>query len=130
VSTVAPDGYAVVDGTGVAAAHITALAALVLAHHDDFRARYARGPARVDRLRQLIMSSSRPVSTPGTRTGVGIPDARVALAAGEPVYPDWANAVLSQLQVDLTRAGLIPTGAAWPARGTTLANQPARGPGS
>jgi subtilisin family serine protease len=114
VSTVPTDGYAVVDGTGVAAAHITAVAALVLAHHEDFRARYTRGPARVDRLAQLIISSCRPVG--GYGTGAGLPDARFALAAGEHAYPGWADSLLGRLQVDLTRAGFIPSTPGWPPR--------------
>jgi subtilisin family serine protease len=114
ISTVPPDGYAMLDGSGIAAAHITALAALVLAHHDDFRLRYTRGPARVDRLAHLISSSCRPVAAPRSRTGAGMPDARSALATIEPVPLDWASAVISHLHVDLARAALIPTGAIWP----------------
>jgi hypothetical protein len=105
--TVPPDGYAMLDGTGIAAAHVTALAGLVLAHHDDFQARYPRGAARVDRLAQLISTSCRPVEPVRVRTGAGVPDARCALAPVEPVPPDWASAVLSQLYVDLARVGLV-----------------------
>jgi subtilisin len=102
------------DRTGVVAAHITAVAALVLAHDEDLRARYNRGPARVDRLPQLIIASCRPVAPYGP--GAGLPDARFALAAGEHADPGWADSVLAQLQVDLTRAGFIPSTPGWPPR--------------
>jgi subtilisin family serine protease len=108
VLTCAPGGdYAAVDGTAMAAAHITALTALVLAHHDDFRQLYARrGPDRVAYLHQLLTTSCRPAGDPA-RTGAGIPDAPRALGITSPVY-DWETAVLQQLHTDLTRAGLLP----------------------
>src|SRR5258708_8398435 len=37
-----PDGYAVFDGTSIATAHVTALAALILAHHSDFKGAFAK----------------------------------------------------------------------------------------
>jgi subtilisin family serine protease len=115
LTTAPPDGYAMLDGCGVAAAHITALAGLVLAHHDDFRTRFTRGPARVDRLAHLISASCRPLAAARARTGAGMPNARNALASIEPIPMDWTGAVLSQLNVDLARAGLIPSGPMWTA---------------
>lgn len=100
-------GYTVRDGTALAAAHITALAALVLAHHDDFQhAHQQRGPDRIDHLHRLLIASCRPLGDPA-RTGAGIPDARRALGITTPQY-DWETAVLHQLHTDLTRAGLLP----------------------
>ncbi|MGY0058914.1 S8 family serine peptidase [Streptomyces sp. LZ34] len=77
-------GYAALDGTGPASAHVAGLAALVLAHHEDFRGHLPpRGPGRVQRLFEIIAASCRPLAVPGTweraRTGRGLPDALVAL---------------------------------------------------
>ncbi|MEU7055405.1 S8 family serine peptidase [Streptomyces sp. NPDC046197] len=78
------DGYAVLDGTGAAAAHVAGLAALVLAHHEDFHGQLLpRGPGRVQHLFEIIAASCRLPATPGTaeaaRLGRGLPDALVAL---------------------------------------------------
>ncbi|NUS88942.1 MAG: S8 family serine peptidase [Streptomyces sp.] len=77
-------GYAALDGTGPASAHVAGLAALVLAHHEDFRGQLPpRGPGRVQRLFELIATGCRPLAAPGSweaaRTGRGLPDALVAL---------------------------------------------------
>ncbi|MBA4861231.1 S8 family serine peptidase [Streptomyces sp. PSKA54] len=77
-------GYAALDGTSTASAHVAGLAALVLAHHEDFRGDLPpRGPVRVQHLFDIIASSCRPLAAPGTlegaRTGRGLPDALVAL---------------------------------------------------
>ncbi|WP_065963729.1 S8 family serine peptidase [Streptomyces sparsogenes] len=77
-------GCAALDGTGPASAHVAGLAALVLAHHEDFRGQLPpRGPGRVQRLFEIIAASCRPLALPGTweraRTGRGLPDALVAL---------------------------------------------------
>jgi subtilisin family serine protease len=77
-------GYTMLDGTGTASAHVAGLAALVLAHHEDFRAHLPpRGPARVQHLFEIIAASCRRLAAPGTleaiRTGRGLPDALVAL---------------------------------------------------
>jgi subtilisin family serine protease len=81
VSSVPPNNYAVADGTSVAAAHITGLAALVLAHHPDFQGPFrARNSDRVDRLFQIIRSSAQPVNLGDPRrTGFGLPDVLAAL---------------------------------------------------
>ncbi|MEV4416077.1 S8 family serine peptidase [Catellatospora sp. NPDC049609] len=109
VLTCAVDGgYTVRDGTTLAAAHIAALAALALAHHEDFQHAFAqRGPDRVDRLHRLLAAACRPVADPA-RTGAGVPDARRALGVATPLETDFETAVLHHLQQDLTRAGLLP----------------------
>ncbi|MEU6064815.1 MULTISPECIES: S8 family serine peptidase [Streptomyces] len=78
------DGYAALDGTGTASAHLAGLAALVLAHHEDFHGQLLpRGPGRVQHLFEIIAASCRPLAVPGTmdaaRTGRGLPDALIAL---------------------------------------------------
>ncbi|WP_079408616.1 S8 family serine peptidase [Streptomyces sp. 3211] len=81
ITTALGDGYTPTDGTTIAAAHVTGLAALLLAHHDHLRTQAVpRTPARVDRLLALLRSACRPV--PGTdpsRLGTGIADAPTAL---------------------------------------------------
>ncbi|MGW7410741.1 S8 family serine peptidase [Streptomyces sp. NPDC054833] len=77
-------GYTTLDGTITASAHIAGLAALVLAHHEDFHGQLLpRGPVRVQHLFEIIAASCRPLTTPGTldaaRTGRGLPDALIAL---------------------------------------------------
>ncbi len=77
-------GYAALDGTGTASAHVAGLAALVLAHHEDFHGQLLpRGPGRVERLFEIIAASCRPLAAPGSleaaRVGRGMPDALVAL---------------------------------------------------
>jgi subtilisin family serine protease len=75
VSTV-PGGYAAADGTSAAAAHVTGLAALVLAHHPllqegSFR---ERSEQRVHALFELIRASAVPRFLDPLRGGAGVPD--------------------------------------------------------
>ncbi|WP_240436775.1 S8 family serine peptidase [Streptomyces sporangiiformans] len=98
-------GYTALDGTGTASAHIVGLAALVLAHHEDFHGQLLpRGPGRVQHLFEIIAASCRPLAAPGTmeaaRVGRGLPDALVALGlapgvqlapAGSPYAPSMAG---------------------------------------
>jgi subtilisin len=79
-SSVPPNNYAVWDGTSMAAPHITGLAALIFAHHPDFRTVYReRNADRVDRLFQIIRMSARRVNVgDASRTGFGLPDVLVA----------------------------------------------------
>ncbi|WP_406435111.1 S8 family serine peptidase [Streptomyces sp. NBC_00631] len=85
VLSCAPDGgYTALDGTGTASAHIAGLAALVLAHHEDFHGQLLpRGPGRVQHLFGILAASCRPLAALGTldaaRTGCGVPDALAAL---------------------------------------------------
>jgi subtilisin family serine protease len=85
VLSCAPEGgYMALDGTTTASAHVAGLAALVLAHHEDFHGRLLpRGPGRVQHLFEIIAASCRPLAAPGTmdaaRTGRGLPDALIAL---------------------------------------------------
>jgi hypothetical protein len=85
ISCFPPNDYAVMDGTSIAAAHVTGLAALLLAHHPDFQGPYReRDARRVDRLFELLMQGARPLplgaaaaSVP--RTGAGLVDAAQSL---------------------------------------------------
>ncbi|MFI7410287.1 S8 family serine peptidase [Streptomyces sp. NPDC049627] len=87
-------GYTALDGTGTACAHVVGLAALVLAHHEDFHGQLLpRGPGRVRHLFEIIAASCRPLAAQGTmeaaRVGRGVPDALTALglASGVQLAP-------------------------------------------
>ena len=74
-----PDGYAICDGSSLAAAHVAALAALILAHHSDFKGSFARRDfQRVERLFQILKDTAQPLGHPW-QTGAGLPDAARAL---------------------------------------------------
>ncbi|MFF3403063.1 S8 family serine peptidase [Streptomyces sp. NPDC002659] len=81
ITTALGDGYTAADGTAIAAAHITGLAALLLAHHDHLRTQAVpRTPARTDHLHMLLRTACHPL--PGhdpSRTGAGLADAPTAL---------------------------------------------------
>jgi subtilisin family serine protease len=94
------------DGTAVAAAHVTALAALVIAHHPDFRNGYRmRGAPRVEQLRQTIIATSRPVMFGNPRYPAGLPDA-VAAVGLTPGVPATTGA--ATLPIGYPFAGLVP----------------------
>jgi len=86
ISGLPPASYGPLSGTGTAAAHVTALAALILAHHPLFRREpgrpdMARDSARPARLLEVIKGSCRPLpQLDPKRTGAGIPDVAVALS--------------------------------------------------
>ncbi|MEJ8662159.1 S8 family serine peptidase [Streptomyces sp. MS1.AVA.4] len=80
ITTSLGDGYAAVDGTAIAAAHVTGLAALLLAHHDHLRTQVVpRTAARADRLYLLVRTACRPLPGADPRLGAGIADAPTAL---------------------------------------------------
>jgi subtilisin len=116
-----PDGYTAWDGTSLAAAHVTALAALVLANHADFQNQFAvRNAVRVERLFQLLKQTAQPLAEP-LRTGAGMPCAPLALGLQLPPMPLAGSfgAALGEMREALRRAGL------W---GQAQAPQPPRGP--
>jgi len=79
VACQSPDGYAICDGTSLAAAHVTALAALILAHHGDFRGNFVRRDfQRVERLFQILKATAQPIGHPW-QTGARLPEAARAL---------------------------------------------------
>jgi subtilisin len=79
VSSAPPDDFVAWDGTSIAAAHISGLAALILAHHPDFQAEGlfgARNTQRVDRLFQIMRQSGQQLNLGDLlRTGAGLPNA-------------------------------------------------------
>jgi subtilisin len=87
VSCQAPDGYAAWDGTSLAASHVAALAALILAHNSDFRRDFAlRDFRRVERLFQILKDTAQPIGHPW-QTGAGLPDAARALGLPSQHWP-------------------------------------------
>jgi subtilisin len=110
VSSVPPRGFAAWDGTSLAAAHVTGLAATILAHHPSFRSAVfnQRNAARVDELFRIIIASSRPLDLgdPG-RTGAGLPDAQRALTVSQavPVGPITLAEVIASLRSIVQQTG-------------------------
>jgi hypothetical protein len=85
ISTVPGGGYAAADGTSAAAAHVTGLAALILAHHPLFRegSYSTRSEQRVHALFELIRASAVPFFADPQRGGAGVPSlARVPSGHG------------------------------------------------
>ena len=104
VSAAPPDNFAVWDSTSIAAAHVSGLAALILAHHPDFQAQglfSVHSVQRVDRLFQIIRQSAQPLNLGDPlRTGAGLPDATRAflprpLEVGVPMaaFPEISQAL-------------------------------------
>ncbi len=117
ISTLPPGNLGALDGTAIAATHISALAALVLAHHPDFRNGYRmRGPARVDRLFEILRGSCRPLPFHGRlHVGAGLPDAVVAVGlAPGPAYPgmgpQWAATSYAGLTPGITLPPFVGAG--------------------
>jgi subtilisin len=122
-----PDGYAICDGTSLAAAHVTALAALILAHHGDFNAGFARRDfQRVERLFQILKDTAQPIGHPW-QTGAGLPDAARALGVRSERRPLEVplNAELGAMRNAIRQMNQIYAGA-----GADAANafEPPRGP--
>lgn len=110
VSAVPPANYAAWDGTSFAAPYVTGLAALLLAHHPEFRDRFAaRDGHRVDRLFDLIRGSCRPLALGDrNRSGAGLPDAVAALGLLPPVTTTPpAHPMLAELWQMMAQSGLI-----------------------
>jgi subtilisin len=76
VSTVPGGGYMAADGTSASAAHVTGLAALILAHHPLFREEFfkVRSEQRVHALFELIRTSAVPHCADAQRAGAGVPN--------------------------------------------------------
>ena len=81
VSSLPADGFGAWDGTSMATPHVTGLAALVLAHHPDFKGAFqARDARRVERLFQILKETATPLQFGDpNRTGAGLPNAMRAL---------------------------------------------------
>jgi len=95
VSTLPPNNVGSLDGAGVAASQVAALAALVLAHHPDFRTAYqTRNPDRVDRLFHILRASCQPsMFIDPLRVGRGLPDAATAVGLLPGLgRPPWIHA--------------------------------------
>ncbi|UFZ03267.1 S8 family serine peptidase [Bradyrhizobium ontarionense] len=81
VSSLPADGFGAWDGTSMATPHVTGLAALVLAHHPDFKGAFqTRDARRVERLFQILKDTSVPLQFGDpNRSGAGLPNAARAL---------------------------------------------------
>jgi subtilisin family serine protease len=107
-----PDDLAALDGTSAATAHVAGLAALLLAHHPDFRGPYAaRTAARVERLFQIIKATATPLQLgdPG-RIGAGLPDLARALNlvdTPETAAPRHRADALGDIRALMREAGLL-----------------------
>ena len=107
ISSLPTDGFAAWDGTSMATPHVSGLAALILAHHPDFKGAFqSRDARRVERLFQIIKETATPMGFgDAERSGAGLPNAVRALglkADAEPMStsatsPDLATEVLRRL---------------------------------
>jgi subtilisin family serine protease len=99
ISTVPGAGFDAMDGTSMAAPHVTGLAAILLAHHPVFKSGLGkeRSPARVEALFELIRQNSAVLPFGADRTGAGVP-----------TLPTYNVPVFSR-QPDI-RAGMLPQG--------------------
>jgi subtilisin family serine protease len=98
LSSVPGNGYAFKDGTSMAAPHVAGMAALIFAHHPDFKGAYrARNAQRVDRCFQIIVESCLPIDVGDSGlTGWGMPNIERALSISplsvlNSDAPNWAS---------------------------------------
>jgi subtilisin family serine protease len=85
VSSVPPDNFAALDGTAPAAAHIAGLAALVLAHHPEFKQYAPYDARRPERLFEILKASAEPFRMGDLfHAGNGLPDGPRALNVAAP----------------------------------------------
>jgi len=131
VACQSPDGYAACDGTSLATAHVAALAALILAHHSDFRGDFAgRDFRRVERLFQILKDTAQPLGHPWL-TGAGLPDAARALGLPSQRWPlvSHVDAGLGDMRNAVRHIDLLYPGAGFgPGPAMAAAFEPARGP--
>jgi len=99
ISTAPGAGFDALDGTSMAAPHVSGLAAILLAHHPVFKSGLGkeRSSARVDALFELIKQNSAILPFGADRTGAGVPTL--------PTY----NVPAFSRQPNI-RAGMIPPG--------------------
>jgi subtilisin len=124
LSCQAPDSYAVCDGTSLAAPHVAALAALVLAHRAEFRRHFAnRDARRVELLFRILKETAQPLGDP-LRTGAGLADAPRALGLSpQPLAFAPVSLALPELRSAMQFAGLAEG-----RKHEMLFAQPPRGP--
>jgi subtilisin family serine protease len=72
ISTVPKNGFKAMDGTSMAAPHVTGLAALLLAH-DPMLINSRRDRSRVDLLVQRLRGTAKPLAFGAARAGAGLP---------------------------------------------------------
>ena len=124
ISCQSPDGYVACSGTSIAAPHVAALAALVLAHRGEFQTRFARRDARrVERLFQVLKETAQPLGDP-LRTGAGLPDAARALGIRPPVFASLRLAPLPASRLSEMRRAIGFAGLG----DLELLTEPPRGP--
>ena len=131
ISGLPPSSYGPLSGTGTAAAHVTALAALILAHHPLFRLEpgkphVTRDSARPARLLEVIKGSCRPLpQLDPVRTGAGIPDVAIALGvAPRGAYPPLSMPYPAPAPTADGRTPLGPLNAAMWAAGLIAGDKP------
>jgi subtilisin len=116
ISAVPGGGFAALDGTNVAAPHISGLLALVAAHHPAFNHPSApRNAARVDRLFQLVTQTAAPLGLDPEYAGAGLPLISNALEQGTapqpgnglPGGPDF-DAIIRRLVYSVTQQQSFP----------------------
>jgi hypothetical protein len=107
VSSVPADGFSPWDGTSMATPHVTGMAALILAHHTDFKTNFStRDAKRVERLFQIIKETAMPLDLGDpNRTGAGLPN--VARALGLESQTTVQNIPLGELPVSAEQARVL-----------------------